>query len=162
MLQRRTQTPAYWEQSFAVTPDDIEHLYRYVLERAVPVAIEELILELVRHRCQQEEQLMRAELARGVIYQPKGSYAVGDQVVFPAFDYRLGVVRAIRQGHNPEHGDFNVIAVQLEGEDTTPRVRGRSQDAPSSQSDGQWRGSVEIGEPDPSRRAGRPSPRAHP
>lgn len=119
MLQRKTQTPVYWEQNFAVTPDDIEHLYRYVLERAVPVAIEELTLELVRHRCQQEEQLMRAELTRGVIYQPKGSYAIGDQVVFPAFDYRLGVVRAIRQGHNPEHGEFNVIAVQLEGEDTT-------------------------------------------
>ena len=119
MLQRKTQTPAYWEQNFAITPDDIEHLYHYVLERAVPVAIEDLTLELVRYRCQQEEQVMRAELARGVIYQPKESYAVGDQVVFPAFDYRLGVVRAIRQGHNPEHGEFNVIAVQLEGEDTT-------------------------------------------
>ncbi|HEY66545.1 MAG TPA: hypothetical protein G4O02_18505 [Caldilineae bacterium] len=117
MLQRKTQTAEYWEREFEITEEDIEHLYSLILERNSPVSTKELVLEVIRHRCQQEEERMRAELSRGVIYQPRDSYEVGQQLVFPVFDYRVGTVVSIRPGHNPEHGEFDVIAVQFEDED---------------------------------------------
>ena len=117
MLQRKTQTAEYWEREFEVTQEDLDHLYNLILERNEPVTTQELVLEVIRHRCQQEEERMRAELARGVVYQPSESYQVGQQIVFPVFDYRLGTVLSIRPGRNPEYGEFDVIAVQLEGEE---------------------------------------------
>ncbi len=117
MLQRKTQTAEYWEREFEITQDDLDHLYDLILERNSPVSTQELVLEVIRHRCQQEEERMRSELARGAVYQPSESYSVGQQLVFPVFDYRLGTVVSIRPGHNPEYGEFDVIAVQFEGEE---------------------------------------------
>jgi hypothetical protein len=114
VLQRRTQTPEYWEREFEVHREDLEHLYDLILERNRPVSTDELALELIRYRCQQEEQRLQAELSRGLVYQPRERYAIGDQLVFPAFDYRLGTVVSIRPGRNPEHGEFDVITVEFE------------------------------------------------
>ncbi len=116
MLQRRTQTSEYWKQEFEVHREDLEHLYSLILERNRPVSTDELVLETIRYRCQQEEQRMQAELSRGIVYQPRESYAIGDQLVFPAFDYRLGTVVSIRPGRNPEHGEFDVITVEFEND----------------------------------------------
>ncbi len=117
MLQRKTQTSEFWENEFEVTSDDLEHLYNLIFERNSPVSTAELVQEVIRYRCQQEEERMRAELSRGVVYQPRDSYTVGQQIVFPVFDYRLGMVVSLRPGRNPEHGEFDVIAVQFEGEE---------------------------------------------
>ncbi len=117
MLQRKTQTPEYWEQEFEVTEEDLEHLYNLILERNSPISTEEMVLEVIRRRCQLEEERMRTELSRGVVYQPRERYEVGQQLVFPVFDYRLGTVVSVRPGRNPEHGEFDVIAVQFENEE---------------------------------------------
>ncbi len=112
MIQRKTQTPEYW-QTFSLTSADIEFLRNQLLDLGRPLSTRELATALVTERCRREEADLRAELARGVLYQPKKSFAIGDRIIFPAFDFRLGEVTALRAGENPEHGDFDVITVDF-------------------------------------------------
>lgn len=112
MIQRKTQTAEYW-QAFWLTPADIEFLRNLMLDVERPLTVQELALALVTERCRGEEADLRAELSRGVLYQPQNSFAVGDQVIFPALDFRLGQVAEIRPGQNPEYGDFEVLTVDF-------------------------------------------------
>ena len=106
MIPLQTQSAAYWE-SFAVTSDDLDYLANY-LKANGPRSIDDLAIALIEHRCRQEEQAL--------VYQPRNAYEVGQRLVFPALDFRVGTVQEIRPGFNPEHGDFTVIRVALEGE----------------------------------------------
>jgi hypothetical protein len=69
----------------------------------------------VVERVRREESELRAELTRGTIYQPKKRFAVGDEILFPQLDYRLGEVINLRAGQNPEYGEFEVISVDFGG-----------------------------------------------
>jgi hypothetical protein len=115
LTQRKTQTSTYWQEQFVVDTDDVEHLYSLLLEGNQPQPIENLALAVVQRHCQQEEMDIRAELQRGTLYQPKDSYKVGEQLVFPRFDYAAGTVVGQRSGHSPQYGDFKVIQVEFEG-----------------------------------------------
>ena len=62
MVQRKTQTPTYWQQQFVVDADDIEYLYSLLLEKNQPQPTENLALAVVKRHCQEEELAIRAEL----------------------------------------------------------------------------------------------------
>ncbi len=113
MIQRATQSPEYWGQNFAVQPDDLDHLLNRFFDDELPRSIDELALELMRYRCQREEAALRRELIKGSLYQPKGSYAIGEQIVFPALQFAVGKVVAVREGIDPEAGPFKVIRVEM-------------------------------------------------
>ena len=115
MTQRKTQTSTYWQEQFSVGADDIEHLYGLLLESNQPQPTENLALATVQRHCQQEEMAIRAELQRGALYQPKDSYQVGEQLVFPRFDYATATVVNQRRGHSSQYGDFTVVQVEFEG-----------------------------------------------
>jgi len=115
VVQRKTQTAAYWQKQFVVDADDLEHLYSLLLEDNRPHTIERLALAIVQRRCQMEEVAIRTELKRGSLYQPRESYQVGEQLIFPRFDYAAATVVGRRPGHNPQYGDFSVIQVKFEG-----------------------------------------------
>jgi hypothetical protein len=112
VIQRKTQTPEYW-QSFSLTPTDVEFLRTLLLDAEKPLSTGEMAQALVAERIRREESEMRAELAKGVIYQPKKPFKVGDKVLFPQLDYRLGEVIELRAGENPEYGQFDVITVEF-------------------------------------------------
>lgn len=112
MIQRKNQTGEYW-QSFSLSPDDVEILRNTLLDAGRPLTTRELALVVVTERCRREEAELRAELARGTLYQPKKRFAVGDGVIFPALGFRLGNVIEERPGENPEYGDFQVITVDF-------------------------------------------------
>ena len=116
MIVRETQTPAFW-QEFAVDDRDLDYLYGLFLEDERPRTSDDLTLALMRRRCEDEEALIEKELARGILFQPKDGYEVGQQVVFPVLGYALGPVIGVRPGHNPKYGDFEVIQVHFEGEE---------------------------------------------
>jgi len=115
VIQRATQTPEYWGNAFSITEDDIEHLLNLFFEDELPRSDDELALAMVRRRCQREEAAVSRELAKGALYQPKKVYEPGQRLVFPALDYAVGNVVAVRDGHNPEFGSFQVIKVQFDG-----------------------------------------------
>jgi hypothetical protein len=112
VIQRKTQTAEYW-QAFSLSPDDVEFLRNLLLDAERPLTTRELALALITERCRREEATLRAELARGVLYQPKKRYAIGDKVIFPALDFRLGEVVDLRPGQNPEYGAFEVITADF-------------------------------------------------
>lgn len=112
MIQRKTQTAEYW-QEFVLSPADIEFLQNLLLDAEQPISTHVLAEALIGEHCRREEAALRAELSRGTIYQPKKRFAVGETVLFPALDFRLGEVVAVRPGVNPEYGEFEVITVDF-------------------------------------------------
>ncbi len=114
MIKRNTQRAKYWQEKFSVTDEDLEHFYDLIIDNGKPCTIGDLALALVRSRCQKEEETIKAELAKGSPFQPKDHYELGQKLIFPVLDYALATVVKVRPGHNPEHGDFQVIEVQFE------------------------------------------------
>jgi hypothetical protein len=95
----------------------MSYLYGLVLDAARPFDLESLTKAVVERHCRQEEELIRAELSKGRVYQPKETYEVGEDLIFPVFDYALGTVVGARPGSNPDYGDFTVIQVEFKGDD---------------------------------------------
>ena len=114
MIRRKTQNPAYWGDEFTITPDDLQYLSTVLVEDELPRSAEELGRALILYRCRQEEALIERAMSRGTPYQPKRSYEIGEQVVFPALGYLAAKVIGVRAGHNPEYGQFQVIRVRFE------------------------------------------------
>ena len=121
MIERKTQNIDYWRHHYQVSEDDHEFIYDLLAESEMPKNTRELALAIIQRHSQQEERFLREELSRALIYDPANTYQEGDVIYFPAFDLRKGKVIRIRPGNNPEHGEFDVMTVSLEGE-TKPRA----------------------------------------
>ncbi|MEM7118348.1 MAG: hypothetical protein AAF614_38335 [Chloroflexota bacterium] len=115
MIQAQTQTAAYWGQDFSVTEADVEHIYNHFLEVEQPQTLEQIIQIIMSHRVSEETNQIERRLAGKAIYQPRDSYAVGDELVFPVLKFAHGTVEEVREGHNPQLGTFNVIRVAMNG-----------------------------------------------
>ncbi len=116
MTVRATQTPEYWGESFTLTADDREFLLNLFVEDEQPRATDVLARALIGYRTQREEAaIRRKQQGQGTLYQPKRVFAVGEQVVFPALEFAVGQVTAIRDGQNPDFEHFKVIEVELDG-----------------------------------------------
>jgi hypothetical protein len=113
VLQRPTQTAAFWRDQFEVTPDDLEFLYQLLLDIQAPKKLSELATALVQEYLRRENSKIENELAKGIIYLPKNQYDIGQQLVFPALEFAVGEVVQVRAGENPEYGDFEVIKVKF-------------------------------------------------
>ena len=112
-MRRKTQTTQYW-QELTIDDTDLVFLDDLFLHKECPLSTDELTLATIRHRCEAEETLVRRELDKGKIYQPKETHALGDHLVFPALDFAVGTVVGVRPGNNPEHGSFSVIQVEFD------------------------------------------------
>ncbi|MCX7680688.1 MAG: hypothetical protein N2508_01760 [Anaerolineae bacterium] len=113
-VQRKTQNPEYWEKEFTVTSEDLQYLSNLLVEDELPRSTEELAGALIVQRCREEDAMIKRALAQGTLYRPRNSYVVGERVVFPLLDYRVGEVVGIRPGRNPEYGPFSVIQVKFD------------------------------------------------
>jgi hypothetical protein len=113
VLQRQTQTAAFWRDQFKVTPDDLGFLHDLLLDVQAPKTLSELAGALVQEYIRRENAKIEGELAKGAIYLPKNHYEVGQRIVFPALEFAVGEVLQVRPGQNPEYGDFEVIKVKL-------------------------------------------------
>jgi hypothetical protein len=114
VLQRPTQTAAFWRDQFEVTADDTEFLYQVLLDSQKPMHLSELAIALIQEYLRRENARIETELGKGAIYAPQNRYTVGQRVVFPALEFAVGDVIEVRPGQNPEHGDFEVIKVQFD------------------------------------------------
>ncbi len=111
MAQRKTQTLAYWQDQFSISDQDIEFVYNKLLETNQILGLDDIATIFVQRHCEAEEIASRSELQQGKIYQPNESYAQGDHVVFPLYDFAVGTVEHTRPGHHPDYGKFTVISV---------------------------------------------------
>jgi hypothetical protein len=104
----------YWED-LQINRQDVEYLHTHLFENEIPLTTRELAAIFVNERVRAErlaEQTRR--LAGGKTYIPRDSYQVGENLVFPALNWKHGKVTASRAGQNPDIGGFNVLTVELE------------------------------------------------
>ena len=100
------------------TDADMERAYGFLLERGASATSREIAAHLIEWRIRAEEKRLKDQVARQMpIYQPKQMYAVGQRIIFSALDDRAGEIVKIRAGENSRLDPFQVIAVQIEGED---------------------------------------------
>lgn len=115
MIQAQTQTPDYWGIKFAITEKDIEQVYNHFLEVERPQRLPELGQVIIAYRVAEELRQLERLLSGRTIYQPRGSFAFGQELVFPVLQFAQGQVTAVRKGYNPQYGSFNVIRVEING-----------------------------------------------
>lgn len=116
MVRRETQTPTYWH-NYQVNESDSEYITTLLIEQERPLTLEQLAEAVVRYRVRREEELIKRELSKGELYQPRHSYAVGQKLVMPALNYAVGEIIDVRPGRNPEYGEFRVAKVRFEEQD---------------------------------------------
>ena len=115
MIQPLTQKPEYWGEKFTLSDSDIEQIYNHFLEVEKPQTAVQLTRVVIAHRIAEEQNKVARQLTGRVVYQPKGGYSVGDELVFPALEFAHGRVTAVREGYNPQYGTFSVMAVDVNG-----------------------------------------------
>lgn len=104
----------YWT-SVQITPQDVEFLHNYLFDLETPLTARELVAVFIEERIRSERlAVQRRREASGRTYRPKESYQVGDELIFPALDWRHGKVTSVRPGVNAEIGHFDVLTIQLD------------------------------------------------
>ncbi|RPI92140.1 MAG: hypothetical protein EHM40_13905 [Chloroflexi bacterium] len=103
----------YWTD-LQITQQDVEFLHNHLFERETPLTARELVTVFVNERIRAERlATQQRRQAGGKTYFPKESYQVGDDLIFPALNWKHGKVTAVRAGANPEIGPFDVLTVDL-------------------------------------------------
>ena len=115
MIHPKTQTREYWEREFSLTDSDIEQIYNHFLEELRPQTTDEIVRAIMVNRVASEKQEFLRQIRGRRVYQPSETYEVNDDLVFPLFDLVPGKVMAVRDGYNPQDGDFQVVTVKLRG-----------------------------------------------
>jgi len=104
----------YWK-NLQITPQDLEFLHTHLFETETPLTTRELVSVLVTERNRAELLEIKKRRTQDVkAYVPKESYEVGDDVVFSMLNWKKGKVTDLRDGSNPELGEFKVITVEME------------------------------------------------
>ena len=104
----------YWS-SLQVIPQDVENLHTFLFERETPLAIRDLCTEFIEARIKMERiAAEKKQKSFGKSFFPKEKYQVGDELVFPALEWRQGTVMALRAGANPSVNGFDVLTVVMD------------------------------------------------
>ncbi len=107
----------YWD-NFSLQEDDLEYLYNHLLEIETPQTPQELVREIAKERIRQVKEELRSQQRSGAaVFAPKNHYKEGQELVFPAQQWRRGEVVSVRPGNNPDLGDFEVIEVNFQNDE---------------------------------------------
>ena len=103
----------YWND-LQITSQDVEYLHNHLFELETPLTARELVSVFVNERIRLEQQAVQQRReAGGKTYVPQEAYQVGDNLIFPALDWKHGKVTAVRAGSNPQMGPFDVLTVDF-------------------------------------------------
>ncbi|MGH7809594.1 MAG: hypothetical protein ACREP5_04880, partial [Candidatus Binatia bacterium] len=104
----------YW-MDIQITSQDVEFLHNHLFELETPLTARELAAVFVNERVRAERLAAQTRReAGGKTYLPKEAHQIGDELVFPALNWKRGKVTAGRAGNNPDLGSFDVLTVELE------------------------------------------------
>ncbi len=105
----------YWSK-LQITTQDIDGLQAHLFDIETPLTTKDLALVFVTQRIKLEQEARAQQRqAAGRVYLPKEKYQAGDELVFPALDWRRGRVESSRAGVNPELSAFDVMTVAMDG-----------------------------------------------
>src|SRR5262249_5054901 len=104
----------YWAD-IQINRQDVESLQTHLFEVETPLTTHDLASVFVGARIKTELAAQsRERQGSGRTYLPKEKYNPGDELVFPAMNWKRGRVTASRLGANPEADTFEVITVAME------------------------------------------------
>jgi hypothetical protein len=107
--------PADYWQTLEITRQDVEFLHQTLFENETPMTAAELAGLLIERRIRFEQEVQQKDKqAGGKLYLPGEKYSAGDDLVFPALDWKRGHVAAVRPGANPDAGPFDVLTVDFD------------------------------------------------
>jgi hypothetical protein len=107
----------YWE-TVSIQNEDIEAIYHHLLEIETPLTVQELVSVLIEHRLETERKAAERKRSEGgKVYLPKEVYDVGEKVVFPQLDWKLGVVSNVREARSFSDAAHKVIEVEFDDGD---------------------------------------------
>lgn len=104
----------HWSRAFRVDPDEIDYIINLLLEEETPMTSRELALRVVTSRIEKEQAILQEKYKDTAVYNPALAWEIGQKLVFPALEHATGRVIEIREGDNPEYGDFRVIQVEFD------------------------------------------------
>lgn len=104
----------HWSRTFSVEPDDIDTIINLLLEQETPMTIQELARYVISYRLDKASAILQEKYKDTAVYNPTSAWEVGQKLVFPALEHATGRVKDIRNGDNPEYGDFRVIQVEFD------------------------------------------------
>jgi hypothetical protein len=108
----------YWE-TFELNDNDREFIYNYLLEIETPLTSPELLAALVDERIKLEKlAIEKQRTSGGDVYIPAKTYQTDQDLVFPYFGWQHARVIDTRKGQNPDIGDFQVIKVIFDNQET--------------------------------------------
>jgi hypothetical protein len=120
----------YWSE-FEVQDADLDVIYNLLLERERPLTTREMALALIEHRIRQlEREAQQASEQALAVYLPSEDFRVGQKLAFPALGNAVGTVVGVREGQNPDLGEFGVIQVEIEGDGNVREFACRLPDHP--------------------------------
>jgi hypothetical protein len=103
----------YWTD-IQITPQDVEFLHNHLFELETPLTARELVAVFINERIHAERlAVQQRRQAGGRTYRPKESFQVGEELIFPALNWKHGKVTAVRPGTNPEIESFDVLTVDF-------------------------------------------------
>ena len=103
----------YWTD-LQITRQDVEFLHNHLFELETPLTARELVSVFVDERIRAERlATQQRRQAGGKTYLPKDAYQVGEDLIFPALNWKHGKVTNVRAGTNPEIGTFDVLTVDM-------------------------------------------------
>lgn len=95
-----------------IDQDDLDFIYNYLLENEVPMTPLELSKSIIAERLKEyNKEVVEKINSSESFYRPNKVYSEGDTIVFPSNGGIQGVVESIREGNNPDLGNFSVIKV---------------------------------------------------
>ncbi|MGD8621108.1 MAG: hypothetical protein PVI81_08945 [Anaerolineales bacterium] len=123
-------TDTYWS-NFEVADQDIDFIINFLLEREIPLASSEMSFALVeRHLERLKKEAEKSKAPTHDIYLPKETYKIGQKLTFQALNNSIGEVVGLREGENPEIGEFDVIEVAFKGNGQKREFAARLEDHP--------------------------------
>ncbi len=116
MTNRKPETKSPWQNQFTIGGQNAESLLQLFVRENRPLSSTELTHAMIENHCEREKALLRRSLSAGTVYRPNGTFAVDETLILPQFNFAQGIVRDVREGNNPEYGDFSVIVVEINSE----------------------------------------------
>ena len=117
-----TALPAqHWAYRFSIGAREIDAITNLLLDRETPLSSDQLAKEIIKQREAELQRQLARQYEGTKVYQPRGSFAVGDRLTFAAMNYSTATIVALRDGRSIDSQPFKVAT--LEFDDAGPEQR---------------------------------------
>ena len=125
VIQYKNLPDIGWIESFTLQADDYDHVIHLLLESGTPCSTAAIVLTLLeRQLLEDQEKIGDEHKVWDEVYSPDKTYVSGQIINFPLLGGLNGEVISIRNGDNPDYGEYGVLQVRCEDDTTREFVSG--------------------------------------